>query len=146
MGLFLMGIKYQLEKTLPKLSYFIANLSFGVLMVFSTWSDRLLFYVSSIVYLTTVLIYLTMNNVSLMWINYSINLSNSSNSDYDDYIDLSKWCSSYIQYSDLALCLSIILMAFYGNINQSMSSLLIMAGTITIVHIALTIRRIKYVI
>ena len=115
--------------------YFILNLIIGLLMVFCTWSDNVFYYVS-LVFITTMLIYFTMNNMSLVWLNLSL--------DKMDITELKKYSKSYMHYGDIALCLSLVVMALYGKINNLTTSALLLIATTSIVHILLTLRRIYY--
>lgn len=118
-----------------KVLYFILNLIIGLLMVCCTWSDDVFYYVS-IIFITTMLIYFTMNNMSLVWINLSL--------DKMDISELKKYSKSYMHYGDIALCLSLIVMSLYGNINNLTTNILMLIAVTTIAHILLTLRRIYY--
>lgn len=116
-----------------KFLYFILNLIIGLLMVFCTWSDNVLYY-ASLVFITTMLIYFTMNNVSLIWLNLNLNKM--------DISELNKYSKSYMHYGDIALCLSLIVMALYGKINNLTTNILMLIAVTSIAHILLTLRRI----
>lgn len=131
MGLYLMGIKSLFGKVL----YFILNLIIGLLMVCCTWSNDVFYYVG-VIFITTMLIYFTMNNMSLAWINLSL--------DKLDIPELKKYSKSYVHYGDIALCISLIVMALYGNINNLTTWVLMIIAITTIIHILLTLRRIYY--
>lgn len=113
--------------------YFILNLIIGLLMVFCTWSDNVFYYVS-LVFITTMLIYFTMNNMSLIWLNLNL--------DKMEIAELSKYSKSYMHYGDIALCLSLIVMALYGNINNLTTNILMLIAVTSIAHILSTLRRI----
>ena len=129
MGLYLMGTK----SLFGKIIYFILNLIIGLLMVFCTWGDNVFYYVS-IIFITTMLIYFTMNNMSLIWLNLCL--------DKMDITELKKYSKSYMHYGDIALCLSLVVMALYGKINNLTTNILLLIATIA--HILLTLRRIYY--
>ena len=118
-----------------RILYFILNLIIGLLMVCCTWSDDVFYYVS-IIFITTMLIYFTMNNMSLVWLNLSL--------DKMDISELKKYSKSYMHYGDIALCLSLIVMSLYGNINNLTTNILMLIAVTTIAHILLTLRRIYY--
>lgn len=118
-----------------RILYFILNLIIGLLMVCCTWSDDVFYYVS-IIFITTMLIYFTMNNMSLIWLNLSL--------DKMDISELKKYSKSYMHYGDIALCLSLIVMSLYGNINNLTTNILMLIAVTTIAHILLTLRRIYY--
>lgn len=131
MGLYLMGTK----SLFGKIIYFILNLIIGLLMVFCTWSDNVFYYVS-VIFITTMLIYFTMNNMSLIWLNLCL--------DKMDITELKKYSKSYMHYGDIALCLSLVVMALYGNINNLTTNILLLIAITSIAHILLTLRRIYY--
>ena len=118
-----------------KIIYFILNLIIGLLMVYCTWSDDVFYYVS-IIFITTMFIYFTMNNMALVWLNLSL--------DKMDIPELKKYSKSYMHYGDIALCLSLVVMALYGKINNLTSNILMLIAVTTIAHILLTLRRIYY--
>lgn len=118
-----------------KVLYFILNLIIGLLMVYCTWSDDVFYYVS-VIFITTMLIYFTMNNMSLAWINLSL--------DKLDMNVLKEYSKSYRHCGDIALCLSLVVMALYGNINNLTTNILMLIAVTTIAHILLTLRRIYY--
>lgn len=116
-----------------RILYFILNLIIGLLMVYCTWSDDVFYYAGAI-FITTMLIYFTMNNMSLVWLNLSL--------DKMDISELKKYSKSYMHYGDIALCLSLIVMSLYGNINNLTTNILMLIAVTTIAHILLTLRRI----
>ena len=118
-----------------KVLYFILNLIIGLLMVCCTWSNDVFYYVS-VIFITTMLIYFTMNNISLLWLNLSL--------DKLDITVLKEYSKSYRHYGDIALCLSLIVMSLYGNINNLTTNILMLIAVTTIAHILLTLRRIYY--
>lgn len=77
-----------------------------------------------------------MNNMSLLWLNLSL--------DKIDISELKKYSKSYMHYGDIALCLSLIVMSLYGNINNLTTNILMLIAVTTIAHILLTLRRIYY--
>lgn len=131
MGLYLMGTKSLFSSIL----YFIMNLIIGILMVYCTWSDNVFYYVS-VIFITTMLIYFTMNNMSLMWLNLCL--------DKMDVTSLKNYHKSYMHYGDIALCLSLVVMALCGKINNLTSNALLLIAITSIAHILFTLRRIYY--
>lgn len=126
----------EIKSLLGKISYFILNLIIGLLMVCSTWSDNAVFYYSGVVFITSMLIYFTMNNISLIWVNLSL--------EQMDTIEIKKYAKSYVHYGDIALCISLIVMTIYGKINNLTTSVLMIIAVTSIIHILLTLRRIYY--
>lgn len=126
----------EIKSLLGKISYFILNLIIGLLMVCSTWGDSVVFYYAGIVFITSMLIYFTMNNISLIWVNLSLD-------QMGDY-EIKKYAKSYVHYGDIALCISLIVMALYGKINNLTTCVLMIIAITTIIHILLTLRRIYY--
>lgn len=123
------------KSLLGKILYFILNLIIGLIMVCCTWNDDV-FYYASIIFITTMLIYFTMVNTSLIWINLCLDkLSVTTLVDYG---------KSHKHYGDIALCLSLVVMALYGKINNLTSNILLLIAITSIAHILLTLRRIYY--
>lgn len=118
-----------------KILYFILNLIIGLLMVYCTWSDNVFYYVS-IIFITTMFIYFTMINVSLIWLNLCL--------DKLDLTVLKNYSKSYMHYGDIALCISLVVMALYGKINNLTTNIILLIAITSIAHILLTLRRIYY--
>ena len=126
-----MGIK----SLFGKIIYFILNLIIGLLMVYCTWSNDVFYYVS-IIFITTMFIYFIMINMSLIWLNLCL--------DKLDLTVLKSYSKSYMHYGDIALCISLVVMALYGKINNLTTNIILLIAITSITHILLTLRRIYY--